>query len=151
MNTVMAMALLGVMLSLPSSGFSQSFGKLHVPPRGSTERKAILDSLRRDYTQPHKGQLVFKVKYLKAHQSWAWIYAEPQLNDAGDVFGETNGFLLHKASDGWRVMKVPPVVDDPLDPEGLDYPHIEDVKRIRRKYPSVPTDIFPVNDVPGRL
>lgn len=143
--------LLGVILCLlPVSVFSQSRDKVHTPPAGSAERKAILDALRRDYPQPHKGKLTFEVGYLKAHNGWAWIYAEPRSSDPGDRFGETAGFLLHKARDGWKVMEVPPMVDDPRDPEGLAYPLKEDVKRIRKKYPSVATDIFPVNDAPDQ-
>lgn len=139
---VSLIALLGI-ISCSMPIFSQARDKLHTPPPGSAERKAILDALRRDYIQPHKGQLTFKVRYLKAHNGWAWIYADPQSSEAGDEFGETGGFLLHITSDGWKVMPLPTMPDDPSDPEDLVFSRAE-AKVIQRKYPSVPLDIFPI-------
>jgi len=34
------------------------------------------------------------------------------------------------------------MVNDPNDPENLDYPSRKDIERIRQKFPTAPTDIF---------
>lgn len=128
----------------------QGADELHTPPQGSSERQALMDALREAYKgsrngdgQPNRGRITFVVKYLKVHSGWAWVYAEPQSSDANDQFGENSGFLLHEDEGQWKVMKLPPMIDDPDDPENLDYPGRKDVERIRKMYPSVPADIFP--------
>ncbi|MDT4897342.1 MAG: hypothetical protein QOH25_2419 [Acidobacteriota bacterium] len=129
---------------------SQVADELHTPPKGSEERQAIMDALRDQYKnsrnsdgKPNRGNITFVVNYLKAHNGWAWTYAEPQSSDPNDQFGENSGFLLQQAKGQWKVMKVPPMVDDPDDPENLDYPTRKDIERIRKMYPSIPADIFP--------
>ncbi len=124
--------------------------KLHTPPKGSAERQAIMDALREDYNdrqspgyQPHRGNITFVVAFLKVHNGWAWVYAEPHSSDPNDSFGENSGFLLRNLNGKWKLMALPPVVDDPNDPESLDYPTRRDVQRIKLKYPAMPTDIFP--------
>jgi hypothetical protein len=122
--------------------FATAVGQVHTPAKGSGERQAILDALRNDYIQPHKGKLTFKVKYLRVHDGWAWLYAEPISTDPRDSFGETYGFLLHKVKGMWRVMDLPEMVEDPSDPEKLNYPNLADIRKIKKKYPAMPTDIF---------
>jgi hypothetical protein len=124
--------------------------EVHTPARGSGERQLMMDALREgfdnrrsDYYHPHRGSITFVVSQLKAHNGWAWVNASPQSTDSSDQFGEYNGFLLHGGDAGWAVMKLPAVINDPDDPENLDYPTRKDVQRIRQMYPSVPTDIFP--------
>lgn len=131
------------------SGQGEMADQLHTPPKGNPERQAIMDALREDFNdrssptyQPHKGQITFVVNYLKVHNGWAWVYATPQSSDPRDSFGENNGVLLHRENGKWRLMALPPMVEDPNDPENLDYPTQKDIQRIREKYPSVPTDIF---------
>jgi hypothetical protein len=120
--------------------------ELHTPPMGSPERQALMDALREQYNKSHsyRGSITFVVNYLKVHNGWAWTYPEPRSTDPRDQFGENSGFLLHQADGRWQVMKVPPMVDDPDDPENLDYPTRKDVERFRKMYPSIPTDIFPI-------
>ncbi|HUQ32457.1 MAG TPA: hypothetical protein VM095_10070 [Pyrinomonadaceae bacterium] len=135
-----------------SEGMSGSDGvadELHEPPKGSTERQALMDALREEYNahrnsgRPFRGNITFVVNYLKVHNGWAWTYAEPHSSDPNDQFGENSGFLLHLEGGRWKVVKLPPMVDDPDDPENLDYPSRKDVAKIRKMYPSAPTDIFP--------
>ena len=135
--------------SEPATAGSQVSDDLHTPPKGSSERQALMDALREEfnnprsgYYRPHRGSIVFVVNKLNVHNGWAWTYAEPRSSDAGDSFGEYNGFLLHQEGEQWKVMKLPPMVADPNDPENLDYPTIKDVERIRKMYPSIATDIF---------
>jgi hypothetical protein len=119
--------------------------ELHTPPMGDPERQALMDGLREEYNRSHRyrGNITFVVNYLKVHNGWAWTYPEPRSSDPEDQFGENSGFLLHLANGVWQVMKVPPMVDDPDDPENLDYPTRKDIERIKKMYPSIPTDIFP--------
>lgn len=129
---------------------SEVTDELHTPPTGSPERQAIMDALREEYylhrkgsSRPYRGSITFVVNYLKVHNGWAWAYAEPRSSDPNDQFGENSGFLLQQVNGRWQVMKVPPMVNDPDDPENLDYPSGKDVSRIRQMYPSTPKDIFP--------
>lgn len=124
--------------------------ELHTPERGSLEREGMMNALRAafddrsgDYHTPHRGNIVFVVNYLKAHNGWAWTYADPTSSDKSDSFGEFSGFLLHQEGGQWKVMKLPPMVNDPNDPENLDYPSRRDVEKISQKYPTAPADIFP--------
>ena len=118
--------------------------ELHTPPMGSPERQSLMDALREEYKrQPYRGKITFVVNYLKVHNGWAWTYPEPRSSDPHDQFGENSGFLLHQVNGRWQVMKVPAMVDDPDDPENLDYPSRKDVERMRKMYPSVPTDVLP--------
>jgi hypothetical protein len=121
--------------------------ELHTPAMGSPERQALMDALREEYNKrrTYRGNITFVVNYLKVHNGWAWTYPEPRSTDPHDQFGENSGFLLHQVNGQWQTMKVPPMVDDPDDPENLDYPSSKDVKKIRQMYPSIPTDIFPNN------
>jgi hypothetical protein len=119
--------------------------ELHTPAMGSPERQALMDALREEYYQrrSYRGNITFVVNYLKVHNGWAWTYPEPHSSDPNDQFGENSGFLLHQVNGRWQTMKVPPMVDDPDDPENLDYPSGKDVVRIKQMYPSIPKDIFP--------
>jgi hypothetical protein len=123
--------------------------QLHTPLKGSQERQAIMDGLREDfnnrqgsYYQPHRGAIVFVVNRLQVHNGWAWMIGYPQSSDPADSFGEYNGFLLHFATGRWGAMSLPPMVNDPSDPENLDYPSRRDLEKIRQKFPDVPSDIF---------
>lgn len=124
--------------------------ELHTPERGSLEREGMMDALRAafddrssGYYTAHRGNIVFVVNYLKSHNGWAWIYADPTSSDKSDSFGEYSGFLLHQEGGQWKVMKLPAMVNDPDDPENLDYPSPKDVEKIRQRYPNAPADIFP--------
>jgi len=130
--------------------FIQGRDQLHTPEKGSAERQAIMDGLREEYKEnrdpdgkPYRGKLTFIVNYLKVHNGWAWVYADPQSSDSRDRFGENSGFLLHYEGGQWKVMNLPPRSDDPNAPEPLDYPTRKDVESIKRMYLSIPVDIFP--------
>lgn len=136
-----------------SGGLIKSAGvivdELHTPVKGSDERQAIMDGLREEfnnrrgsYYQPHHGNIVFVVDRLRVHEGWAWTFANPKSSDPADQFGEYNGFLLHLQDGRWAVTKLPEMVNNPDDPENLDYPTAADIARIKRMYPNVPTDIF---------
>jgi hypothetical protein len=123
--------------------------ELHMPAKGSDERQAIMDGLREEFSNrqspyytPHRGSIVFVVNRLQVHNGWAWMNGYPHSSDPQDSFGEYNGFLLHSQDGRWAVMRLPPMVNDPNDPENLDYPSRKDVEKIRQKFPTVAVDIF---------
>jgi|GEM_PF-801306 len=124
--------------------------QLHTPEKGSDERQAIMDALRSEFDNhggsfytPHRGAIVFVVNRLQVHNGWAWMNGYPHSSDPSDSFGEYSGFLLHNQDGRWSVMRLPPMVKDPNDPENLDYPSRRDVEKIRQKFPTAPADIFP--------
>ena len=136
-----------------SGGLIKSNGpivdELHTPVKGSDERQAIMDGLREEfnnrrssYYQPHRGNIVFVVDRLRVHEGWAWTFANPRSSDPADQFGEYSGFLLHLQDGRWAVMTLPKMVNNPDDPENLDYPTAADIARIKGMYPTVPSDIF---------
>ncbi|SRR6266481_1153102 len=133
----------------PSTVGKEVADELHTPAKGSDERQAIMDSLREEFTNrrgsyytPHRGSIVFVVNRLQVHNGWAWTDAYPHSSDPRDSFGEFSGFLLHSQDGRWGVMSLPPMVNDPNDPENLDYPSRKDVEKIRQKFPTAPADIF---------
>jgi hypothetical protein len=124
--------------------------ELHTPAKGTDERQAIMDALREEfdspkgsYYHPHRGSITFVVNRLQVHNGWAWMYGYPHSSDPQDSFGEYSGFLLHSQDGRWGAMRLPPMVNDPNDPEKLDYPSRKDVEKIRQKFPTAPIDIFP--------
>lgn len=94
------------------------------------------------YYHAHRGAITFVVNRLQVHNGWTWMIGYPQSSDPQDSFGEYNGFLLHSEGGRWSAMRLPPVVNDPNDPENLDYPSSRDIEKIRQKFPTAPRDIF---------
>jgi len=136
--------------SEPAATTNEVSDELHTPAKGSDERQAILDALREEFNNsqgsfysPHRGAITFVVNRLQVHNGWAWMNGYPHSSDPQDSFGEFSGFLLHIQDGRWGVMRLPPMVNDPNDPENLDYPSRKDVEKIRQKYPSAPLDVFP--------
>ena len=133
----------------PPTAGKEVADELHTPAKGSDERQAIMDALREEFSNrqspyytPHRGSIVFVVNRLQVHNGWAWMNGYPHSSDPQDSFGEYNGFLLHSQDGRWGVMRLPPMVNDPNDPENLDYPSRKDVDKIRQKFPTVAVDIF---------
>jgi hypothetical protein len=136
--------------SLNATSVNEVTDQLHTPEKGSDERQAIMDGLRGEFNNrqspfysPHRGAITFVVNRLQVHNGWAWMNGYPHSSDPQDSFGEYSGFLLHAQDGKWGVMRLPPMVTDPNDPENLDYPSRKDVQKIRQKFPSAPADIFP--------
>ena len=135
--------------SAPAIINSAVIDELHTPAKGSDERQAIMDALREEFSNrrspyytAHRGSIVFVVNRLQVHNGWAWMNGYPHSSDPQDSFGEYSGFLLHSQDGHWGVMRLPPMVNDPNDPENLDYPGRKDIEKIRQKFPTVPTDVF---------
>jgi hypothetical protein len=123
--------------------------KLHTPAEGSAEREAVLDGLRRhwqtvrnpDDGKTYRGKITFHVSYLKVHNGWAWVYAEPRSSLPKERFPENSGFLLQLKAGRWEVMKLPPMDDNG---DGAFNPSPADFQRIKKIYPSIATDIIPI-------
>jgi hypothetical protein len=147
---------LAVVLLTPARTFASSkekvvavADKLHTPAEGSAEHEAVLDGLRRhwqvsknpDDGKTYKGKITFRVNYLKVHDGWAWIYAEPRSSVASEGFPENSGFLLQLKAGRWEVMKLPRMDDNG---DGAFNPSPADWERIRKMYPSAAPDIIPI-------
>ena len=123
--------------------------KLHTPPEGSAEREAVLDGLRRhwqstrnpDDGKTYRGKITFRVSYLKVHNGWAWVYAEPHSSLSKERFPENSGFLLRLKEGRWEATKIPPMDDNG---DGAFNPSPGDLERIKKMYPSIATDVIPV-------
>lgn len=121
---------------------AQNQSALHTPAKGSAERKAVMDVLRDDFLKQGGQRVVFQVNYLKAHQGWAWADVTP-LDDKGKAVAEGGPALLHYEKGAWTVVDLTVVADDPDNPMGPMDPSPLHVKNVQKKYPGVPTDIFP--------
>jgi len=136
-------------LAAPEKQTQAIVDKVHTPIEGSAERTAILDGLRRHWQttrnpsngKPYLGKITFKVNYLKAHNGWAWVYAEPRSSLPKEGFPENSGFLLQVKAGRWEVMKLPSMDDNG---DGAFNPSPADLTRIKTMYLSVPADIIPI-------
>ena len=136
-------------LASPTKEAEAVADKLHTPAEGSAERKAVLDGLRQhwqatpnpDDGKTYRGKITFHVSYLKVHNGWAWVQAEPHSSLPKERFPENSGFLLQLKAGRWEVMKLPPMDDNG---DGAFNPSPGDLARIKKMYPSVATDIIPV-------
>jgi hypothetical protein len=139
----------GMAAASPTKQAEAVADKLHTPAEGSAERVAILDALRRhwqttrnpDGGRAYRGKIRFHVGYLKVHKGWAWVYADPRSSLPKEPFPENSGFLLRMKAGRWEVMKMPPMDDNG---DGAFNPSPADLERIKKMYPSIATDIIPI-------
>lgn len=121
---------------------AQDPSALHTPAKGSAERKAIMDALRDVYFQGSGQRVVFEVNHLKVHRGWAWADVTP-LDGKGRAVGEGGPNLLHYEKGAWVIADLTGVEDDPDDPLGPMDPTPRYIKNLQKRYPGVPSDIFP--------
>src|SRR5690349_8102388 len=121
---------------------AQSASALHTPEKGSAERKAIMDALREEYLKGSGQRVIFQVNHLKVHQGWAWADVTP-LDDKSKPVGEGGPNLLHYEKGAWVVVDLTGVEEDPDDPLGPMDPTPRYIKNLQKKFPGVPSDIFP--------
>lgn len=112
---------------LAQNSFAQSAP--YTPAKGSTERTAILDGVRKYREAPNE---VYTPTRFKVQNGWAFVSAE----DPNEPGVDTAAFdvLLRKAGKTWRV------VDEVNHKEGSDWD--AEIKRIRKKFPTSPVGIF---------
>jgi hypothetical protein len=104
----------------------------YTPPPGSAERKAIADAYRAKWKQGGNTitDVVFVITYLKVRKGWAWLEVKPQSSDGSQQYEAEQG-LLRKTGGKWRVSE---------RTAGYDAAYFQ---KLRKKYPSVPANIFP--------
>ena len=123
--------LLGASLVLTSCA---SVNTAHTLPDGSAERNAILQAVHHALALQGRKNLVLVVPYLKVHNAWAWIQVSPQSPDGRQHYESQSG-LLQQTANKWMLLEWMPAE------EGTDYPKY--FKKLKAKYPSAPSDIFP--------
>ena len=131
---------IGLWLSALAHGQAKDLA--HTPAKGSPERQAIMDALRKNFKADTGAQVIFQVHYLKVHNGWAWVDVTP-LDDKGKAVAEGGPSLLHYEQAKWTVIDLSTVPEDPDDPLGDQDASPGFIKNLRQKYPAVPTDIFP--------
>jgi len=145
----LGLAAVATTVAAPEKHTDAAADKLHTPSEEGAERRAILEGLRRHWQttrdpengKPYRGKITFKVNYLKVHNYWAWVYAEPRSSVPKEGFPENSGFLLQLKAGRWEVMKLPSMDDNG---DGAFNPSPADLARIKKMYPSVPGDIIPI-------
>jgi hypothetical protein len=102
----------------------------YTPKKGSPERKAILDAVRKHRKASNELYTPTGFNVLKG---WAYV-AAPDPNDPG-VDTEAFEYILRKSGKSWKV------VDEVSHVEGTDYQ--QELKRIRKRFPTLPGALFP--------
>lgn len=122
---------ISVVLFLSAFSAQHSFAQSapYTPAKGSTERKAILDGVRKYREAPNE---VYTPTKFKVQNGWAFVSAE----DPNEPGVDTAAFdvVLRKTGKTWRV------VDEVNHTEGSDWD--AEIKRIRKKFPKSPVGIF---------
>ncbi|NTV80512.1 MAG: hypothetical protein HGA24_03715 [Candidatus Aminicenantes bacterium] len=111
------------------------------PPKGSAERKLILDALRSKLRQGDV-EIVFVVRHLKVKDGWAWVHILPQSPDGASRFEDVSA-LLKKDGAGWKVVELPSA--EVGDAEGLDSPDY--FLNLKKRFPNLPPEILPESAV----
>ncbi len=128
---------------VPSFGRGQgASGGLHTPPKGSPERKAIMDALREGDKNNFDKPVVYMVNYLKVHNGWAWTDVTP-MDDKGSALAEGEQALPHYENGKWVSKDLSKVADDPNDPLGAEDPSPRYIRNVLKVSPEAPPDIFP--------
>jgi hypothetical protein len=109
------------------NSFAQS--EPYMPAVGTSERKAILDSVRRYRQAPNE---VYTPKKFKVQNGWAFVSAE----DPSEPGVDSLAFhvLIRKTGNTWKV------VDAVNTAEGSDWD--KEIARIRKAFPKSPAGIF---------
>lgn len=112
----------------------RSGSRAYSPARGSAIRKAIADGLRRDVGQFAGVYAVFNFQHLKVNGRWAYAETEPESPDGKNKY-EPVAALLKRNGSVWNVVgRV--VADGDSSPATA-------LRRVKRRFPSAPRDIFP--------
>jgi len=118
----------------------------YTPPKGSKERKEIMDYLRTLYTGGADDDCnLFKVNHLKKNTEWA-VYSVTSVNRKGEMCGvEFIWGILQKRNGKWKDInwEEGEEFEDELEP--LDFPtrNSRVAKLIARKFKGCSLDLFP--------
>lgn len=69
---------------------------VYTPPKGSAERKGIMDAIREKYS---RNGVLFRVHYLKVSGDWAWARVTGTIN--GEPAYESESALIRKLNGNW--------------------------------------------------
>jgi hypothetical protein len=116
---------------------SRESRRLHTPPPGSEERRAILDAMRLKIKELHGLDVVFVVKEMHVSGGWAWVHTMPRSKDGYSSYEDFYA-LLRNVNARWRIAEIP--CTEPENPECIDSPGY--FKRLARRFPGVPASIF---------
>lgn len=143
MNKPMRGALLGG-LALIGATLSLIAGEegVHTPPVGSAERDGVLAALHAEYTTGSGSAVKFKVNYFKVHSGWAWINVTP-LDPNGKIEGEEWPSLVQEKNGKWTIIDLIAIAKDMEDPVGPMDPSAKFLREVQKRYPGIPSDIFP--------
>jgi len=88
---IMTIRILAFMLamSVVSAAFAAD---VHEPPKGSAERKAILDAIRPAIEAQMRGAVEFSINVMLSDGEWAFVGANPQQPGGGEIDPETTAF-----------------------------------------------------------
>ncbi len=137
MNPVKSLILCFILL-LGLSAIAQGADSSLTPQRGDPLRTQVLDGLRSEVKRMHGLDVVFVVEHLRVKDGWAWAHTLPQSRDGQNHYEDISALLQLK--DGvWKVVEIPCGEVD--NPECLDGP--EYFKVLLKRFPSIPTEIFP--------
>lgn len=117
-----------VLIGSAAAAYSQS--QPYTPEKGSADRKAILDAVRKFRKAPSE---VYAPSGFSVLKGWAYVSA-PDPADP-DVDTEAFELVLRKTGSVWKV------VDQISHVEGTDY--MKERKRIKKRFPAMPMAIFP--------
>jgi len=115
---------------------------LREPPRGSAERKAIMDALRAGRSLTEAKNVIFEVNYLKAHNGWAWADVTPR-DHGGTPIEKRYSALLHFDDGMWKAVEARKLPIETAKAKGENGVNRAFVKSVLEVLPAVPVDIFP--------
>jgi len=115
--------------------------KTYTPPKGSNERKEIMDIFREDFGS-EKNEILFKVDHLLINGNWACAYVTPLKNN--QVYGEPRWDLFKKSNGSWRAVNWKDGIDFQNDFEMIDLPRKNDriARQIVKLHPTCSMSIF---------
>jgi len=67
--------------------------EVHEPAKGSAERKAILNAIRPAIEAQMRGPVEFQISVMRSDGEWAFVDANPQRPDGGEIDPETTAFV----------------------------------------------------------
>lgn len=112
---------------------------VYTPSKGSSERGSIMNALRAEVKSYNKIDVVFKVRYLKVKDRWAWIETMPMSKDGKNNYEDVSA-LLQKKKNVWKVAEL--ACTEAETAGCLGDPNY--FRELKKKFPNIPMEIIPV-------
>lgn len=132
-----------IMAAVGISSCFTAFGAPHTPELGSTERKALCDTVREHIIKdmairPLPYPIVLKVDHLRVDNGFAWFEGFPSFKNGARDFdylpNEGYIFVLQQSRGRWKIKS---------DLSRSDVPSKDELVQIRKDLTGVPSSIFP--------